>query len=399
MQNKLIALSIFAATTGVVTVYPAIHSAMAVTAQPQPVVQPPVTGRARIDVVFVLDTTGSMGGLIHAAKEKIWSIASTMGSAEQTPEIRVGLVAYRDRGDAYVTRTVDLSEDLDSVYATLMDYRAEGGGDDPESVNQALYDAVHAMSWGQGSGVYKTIFLVGDAPPHMDYRNDVKYPETLVDAKKRGIVVNAIQAGSSAHTRRDWQRIAQLGNGSYFQVQQAGNAVAVDSPFDKELAELSEALDRTRLHYGDAKQKERHQRKVEAAAKLHRESSASSLARRATFNASGSGEANLIGDGDLVEDVTSGRVDLTTVEPSVLPEPMQVMAPGARQELVEETAKQRTELKAKIRDLADQRARFIEDEVNKAGGAEETLDHKIFRAVREQAASAGLSYQGKRVDY
>ena len=81
----------------------------------------------KIDVVFVLDTTGSMGGLIQTAKEKIWAIASTMASAQPTPELRIGLVAYRDRGDAYVTRVVDLSDDLDSVYATLMDFQADGG--------------------------------------------------------------------------------------------------------------------------------------------------------------------------------------------------------------------------------------------------------------------------------
>ena len=83
-----------------------------------------VAQRPVVDVVFVLDTTGSMSGLIQTAKEKIWSIASTMASAQQTPEIRIGLVGYRDRGDEYVTRVVDLDADLDSVYAALMDFQA-----------------------------------------------------------------------------------------------------------------------------------------------------------------------------------------------------------------------------------------------------------------------------------
>ena len=102
-----------------------------------------------VDVVFVLDTTGSMSGLIQTAREKIWSIASTMASARPTPTIRVGLVGYRDRGDAYVTRVVDLSDNLDAVYAELMQFEAGGGGDTPESVNAALYAAVHAMSWSR----------------------------------------------------------------------------------------------------------------------------------------------------------------------------------------------------------------------------------------------------------
>ncbi len=83
-----------------------------------------------------------MGGMIEAAKEKIWSIASSMASEQSAPEIRMGLVAYRDRGDSYVTQVLDLSGDLDSMYAALMDFQAAGGGDGPESVNQALDDAV-----------------------------------------------------------------------------------------------------------------------------------------------------------------------------------------------------------------------------------------------------------------
>ena len=57
----------------------------------------------------------------------------------------MGLVAYRDRGDAYVTQVVDLNNDLDAIYAKLMQFRADGGGDSPESVNQALHDAINKI--------------------------------------------------------------------------------------------------------------------------------------------------------------------------------------------------------------------------------------------------------------
>ena len=95
-----------------------------------------------IEVMFVLDTTGSMSGLIAAAKEKIWSIANTLASADPAPEIKMGLVGYRDRGDAYITTFTALFDDLDAVYTQLMRFQADGGGDTPESVNQALYEAV-----------------------------------------------------------------------------------------------------------------------------------------------------------------------------------------------------------------------------------------------------------------
>jgi Mg-chelatase subunit ChlD len=87
--------------------------------------------RPRIEVAFVLDTTGSMSGLIEGAKRKIWTMMNQLADGEPRPEIRVALVAYRDRGDTYVTRLSQLTTDLDAVYATLQGFQALGGGGSP----------------------------------------------------------------------------------------------------------------------------------------------------------------------------------------------------------------------------------------------------------------------------
>ena len=117
------------------------------------------TTAPRVEVAFVLDTTGSMGGLIEGAKRRIWSIARRIGEGRPRPDLRLGLVAYRDRGDAYVTQVHDLTGDMDAVYRALMSFQADGGGDGPEYVSAALADAVHRVSWSQGPGL-KVIFLV-----------------------------------------------------------------------------------------------------------------------------------------------------------------------------------------------------------------------------------------------
>ncbi|MEE8043290.1 MAG: vWA domain-containing protein, partial [Pseudomonadales bacterium] len=325
---------------------------------------------------------------------KIWSIATTMASAQPAPEIRIGLVAYRDRGDAYVTRVVDLSSDLDSMYATLMDFQADGGGDTPESVNQALYDAVHSMSWSGNDDSYKVVFLVGDAPPHMDYQDEVKYMQTLVAAEVKGIVVNTVQCGEIGATVAPWQQIAALGHGRYFQVDQAGGALAMTTPYDAALARLSAELDATRIFYGDAEEKEKMKRKAEATDKLHALSSIESRARRATFNASVAGKLNVFGENELVDAVVSGRVDLSEVDADELPAPMQAMAPQERNDLIAKTALKRNELERQIKDVAAKRDNFIDEQVELAGGAEESLDYKIYDAVREQAAKKGLRYEG-----
>ena len=103
-------------------------------------------GKPRVEVAFVLDSTGSMGGLIEGAKQKIWSIANSIIAQKPTPEVRIGLLTYRDRGDEYVTKRFDLTDDIDAVFRNLQSFAADGGGDDPESVNQALHEAVTDFS-------------------------------------------------------------------------------------------------------------------------------------------------------------------------------------------------------------------------------------------------------------
>ncbi len=356
-NSKFIALALLVATATGIASFPLIKQAQAIQTV-QNTTQTPAQSH-RIEVVFVLDTTSSMSGLIQAAKEKIWSIATTMASAQQNPDIRMGLVAFRDRGDAYITRGYDLSKDLDSMYASLMDLSAQGGGDGPESVNQGLYDAVHDMSWSDDDNTYKVIFLVGDAPPHMDYHNDVKYPLTLQVARQKGIVVNAIQSGQHQHTRPAWQQIAALGQGDYFQVEDSGNTVAVATPYDKKLSSLAAELEATRLYFGDEEAKKAQRAKTEANDRLRKELSSEALARRDTFNATVSGKANLLGESELVDAITSGRVELDSIEEDNLPSSLRALPAAEQMAVIDEQAKRREQLQAEIRQLAESRSSSV----------------------------------------
>jgi Mg-chelatase subunit ChlD len=402
MKAKIIGTALFALTAATIIYYPFPEVYGTVVQGPvthgptpvQPVELPTVVPAEapRIEVVFVLDTTGSMSGLIQAAKDKIWSIASTMASAQPAPEIRMGLVAYRDRGDAYVTRVFDLSDDLDSMYAKLIDFQADGGGDGPESVNQALHDAINGISWSQDGDAYQVVFLVGDAPPHMDYQDDVKYPVTLAEAARRGIVVNTIRCGENAYTEREWRAIAAATQGAYFTVEQSGSAIAAVTPYDSELAKLSAELDATRLYYGTAKELEEKKSKVAATEKLRGLASDAALARRAAYNISTSGERNLFGSGDLVSDVIDGAVKVDEIETEMLPEPMQAMSPAEIEAVVRENNSRRDELKQEIGRLSEQRAAYIAEEVDAMDDKDSSLDHQLFDTVREQAGKKGFEY-------
>ncbi len=390
MNIKVLGIALFTLTLGAIVYLPSLDAKIIDAPPPVPIL---ANEKPVIDVVFVLDTTGSMSGLIQTAKEKIWSIATTMAAAQPAPEIRIGLVAYRDRGDAYVTQMVDLSSDLDSVYATLMDFQADGGGDGPESVNAALHDAVHKMSWSQRDQAYQVIFLIGDAPPHMDYQDDVKYPAILASAAENGIIVNTIQCGNMPTTVTPWTQIASLGNGSFFQVEQAGSAVAYTTPYDEEIADLSAKLDGTRLYYGSEEEKGVMAAKVAATDKLEASASTASRARRAVFNTSVGGRANLLGENELVDAVASGTVTLDEIDADALPELIKPMAPAEQKAYIAGLAEERTELQRQIRSLSAGREDYLAKKVEAAGGLKDSLDQKLYDAVKEQGGKVGFEYE------
>ena len=127
--------------------------------------------------------------------------------------MRIGLITYRDRGDEYVTRRFDLTDDIDAVFRNLQSFVADGGGDDPESVNQALHEAVTDLSWSADRKVLKIVFLVGDYPPHMDYPDDVKYEVSCREAVKRDLIIDTVQCGDVAETATVWKEYRPPGGG------------------------------------------------------------------------------------------------------------------------------------------------------------------------------------------
>ncbi|UCE86302.1 MAG: VWA domain-containing protein [Deltaproteobacteria bacterium] len=351
---------------------------------------PAASGPPRIEAVFVLDTTGSMSGLIDGAKRKIWSIANEMASADPTPEIRIGLIGYRDRGDAYVTRHLDLTRDLDAVYAQLQTFRADGGGDGPESVNQALHEALTRVSWSDGAGVYRVIFLVGDAPPHMDYPNEVQYPETVRAALARGITVNAVQCGGWDETGRIWKEIARAGEGSFAAIAQDGAMAAIETPVDEPLAALSEALADTVLPYGDPSVQREMRRKLHAAA----EAPAAAAASRLSY-LDKSGEGAISGRADLADAVRTGAVKLEELDAEALPEAMQSMDGPARAAYVQRVLETRRAIQERISTLVKQRDAYLKAEIERleAEGSGDGFDRTVAEMIRSQAERVGIRYE------
>jgi hypothetical protein len=109
------------------------------------------------------------------------------------PDVRFGMVTYRDREDSYVTQIYQFTPDINRFQSDLRRVQAGGGGDTPESVNAGLHDAIHGVEWRDDNAI-KLIFLVADAPPHLDYPDDYDYAKEMVEATRRGIKIFSLAA-------------------------------------------------------------------------------------------------------------------------------------------------------------------------------------------------------------
>ncbi len=350
--------------------------------------QPAKTEKPEIEVCFVLDTTGSMSGLIEGAKQKIWSIANEIISAKPTPDIRIGLIGYRDRGDDYVTKRFGLTNDVDVVYSHLQSFQAGGGGDEPESVNEALDEAVRLMPWSTNRSVLKMIFLVGDSPPHMDYANAPKYPEVCRAAAKKDLIVNTVQCGGNPSTTPIWQEIARLSEGSYAAIAQSGNMAVIPTPMDVKLAELNRKVGETLVAYGT----ETERRSIATKQHVSETAPASVAADRLAFNAV-SGVA-VQGEGELLDSLNNGKLKFESIRKDQLPKELQKLNDAELKAAIDKKQKERNEIQSQIRELNGQREDYLAQERKRleASGKSDSFDEKVAAMIRSEAVKKGINY-------
>ncbi|MEW5814130.1 MAG: VWA domain-containing protein [Spirochaetota bacterium] len=146
-----------------------------------------------LDIVFVMDTTGSMGEEIERLKTTIQLIHLNLTALTAKPKIRFGMVLYKDIHDEYITLIIPLTEDLKHFQASLDRVEASGGGDTPEDLQSALKDTIQTIKWNT-TGI-RLAFIITDAPPHLDYGQAYTYVKAVQEARERGIKIFSVGTG------------------------------------------------------------------------------------------------------------------------------------------------------------------------------------------------------------
>jgi hypothetical protein len=296
----------------------------------------------------------------------------------------MGLVAFRDKGDAYVTKVFDLSENLDNTYKDLLSLRAEGGGDGPEHVIAGLDAAVESIAWSTDPKTFKVVYLVGDAPPHENYPEAPTLAAVMQKAVRRGLIVNSVQCGTDGETTVAFNHIARLGEGRLLPVPQDGGMIAVATPFDDRMATLSAKLEGTGLAYGGRKADA--MREMSLASAVRGMASAPAAAERAEYKA----RAGFAGASDLAAAVEENRVALKDVKEDELPDALRGMPADKREARLQEITAERKKLKKEMDGLAGERASWLK---NQPGAKRaDSFDTRLVDALKVQAAKKGIVY-------
>ncbi len=164
----------------------------------------------QLDVMFVFDTTGSMGDELMYLQKEFADIADQV--ADQSTRFSVNF--YRDQGDDYIVNSNEFITDISAVSALINDQYASGGGDYEEAVDLALKDAILDHKWRDEA--VKLVFLILDAPPHDTPETAENLKEAVQYASKHGIrIIPIASSGVDKKTEAFLRSIAMITGGTY----------------------------------------------------------------------------------------------------------------------------------------------------------------------------------------
>ena len=141
----------------------------------------------KVDMVICFDTTGSMKPYIDEVRTKL--IAALRKAALKIPDLRIGMVLFKDYYNEYLTRIIPFTRDFHVFQRSLNGIVARGGGDIPEAVYEALYEGADKFSWTAES---RLLLLIGDAPPHPKPRGKITKEMVYEKAGEKDIKLSAI---------------------------------------------------------------------------------------------------------------------------------------------------------------------------------------------------------------
>ena len=353
---------------------------------------PPVPPEAApvVQIAILLDTSGSMEGLIEQAKGQIWRIVNEFINAKQNgrrPALEVALFEYgKDTLPAstgYIRLIAPLTNDLDKISEELFKLRTSGG---EEYCGWVIQDAVERLAWSKSPDAFKAIFIAGNEP---FTQGPVDYAKSCKAAIEKGIIVNTIHCGADGvGVQTKWQDGALLAEGKYMVIDHNQAVVHFDAPQDKDIARLGVELNKTYVAFGAMGQANLARQSAQDANSSLLASQGSpvqrALAKSSVYYCNNSW--------DLVDACKGTNFSLLTLKPEELPVEMRKMTEVERKSYVATKAQEREKLQAEINRLNADRTQYVAEQSRKRS-ATNTLDSVVVATVREQAQKRNYRFE------
>jgi len=344
-----------------------------------------------VQIAILLDTSGSMQGLIEQAKSQLWRIVNEFAKAKQdgaSPEVQVALYEYGksslSAASGWVRQIQPLTTDLDKISEELFALRTNGG---EEYCGWVIRDAVNGLAWDPSSEVYKAIFIAGNEP---FTQGPVNYADACKAAITKGIIVNTIHCGDEATgINTKWKDGALLADGNYLVIDQNRAVASIVAPQDKEIAQLGVQLNRTYLAYGTAGRAGESRQQAQDANVRSLAPASGAAVQRSVAKASANYQNAAW---DLVDAAKDKRFQLDSLKTEELPAEMRTMNAGERKAFVEKNASERAELQAKINQLNREREQYVAQKMKEVAGTN-TLDAVMISALREQSSKRNFKFE------
>jgi von Willebrand factor type A domain len=343
----------------------------------------------KIQIAILLDTSGSMDGLIAQTREQLWRMVTAFSSATrdgQRPELQLALYHYGNEGISakahYVQQLLPLTTDLDAISEALFRLKTNGG---EEYCGAAIAHAVAELKWSDNPRDLKLIYIAGNEPFN---QGPVAFKGAMHTAISRGIVVNTIYAGTQSEgVREGWASASKLADGQYLAIDSNRAIARVDAPQDAELARLSAELNSTYVAYGP-------KGKTGVARQAEQDSSAksvsgSTVAQRASAKSSGFYRN---AEWDLVDLKKEGK-SVADLKPADLPAEMVNMSAPEKEAYVAQKQQAREALSKKIAALSAAREQHVAAEMKKrAAVAGKSMDDALIESAKAQATKAAFQF-------
>jgi hypothetical protein len=352
--------------------------------------------KPRIQIAILIDTSGSMDGLIDQARTQLWKIVNEFALVKQngvTPDVEVALYEYGNDGlpaeEGFLRMVSPLTTDLDKLSEQLFSLTTNGGS---EFCGHVIKSAVNGLIWSDKADDYKAIFIAGNEE---FTQGEVLYNESCKAAIEKGIVVNTIHCGDyQTGVDQKWLHGAQLADGSYMAVDSNTPVVHIVSPHDEEIVKTGEELNTTYIPYGD--EGEEGAARQEEQDKNVAESGQGSDVNRAL----GKKNHTYRNDSwDLVDAMKEKKIKIEDVKKEDLPEELRKMTDEELKAHIDAITKKREELQTKLTELEQKRNTYVaEKQRENAENGVETLDAAMIKAIREQAAKRNFKNEAVKKD-